>query len=77
MAGAMLVLFAACRVPALRNVIGPDVLTAGEHLRKLLEEWKQVVGGPESPSVEQSLVLIIHAGRLIRQVYESQPHDMC
>jgi len=55
MAGAMLVLLAACQVPALRGLIGPDVLRAGDHLKQLLEGWQRIGGGPSSPSVDQSV----------------------
>lgn len=69
MAGAMLVLLAASRVPSLRGVIGPDLLTAGEHLRRLLTSWQQVSGGPSSPSVEQSVRVICEADEFISQVF--------
>ncbi|EGY23569.1 C6 zinc finger domain-containing protein [Verticillium dahliae VdLs.17] len=69
MAGAMLVLLAACRVPALRELIGSEILSAGEHLRQLLEGWQEVMGDPASPSVEQSVRIIAEADRFIRQVY--------
>lgn len=68
MAGAMLVLLAACRTPSLKDLIGPEVLAAGDHLRKLLEGWQQVMGGPSSPSVDQSVRIISEADRFIRQV---------
>ena len=67
MAGAMLVLLAACRTPSLKDLIGPEVLAAGDHLRKLLEGWQQVMGDPSSPSVEQSVRIISEADRFIRQ----------
>ncbi|KAL1878129.1 hypothetical protein VTK73DRAFT_8009 [Phialemonium thermophilum] len=70
MAAAMLVLLAACRVPALRSLIGPEVLGAGAHLRELLEDWRQVCGEPSSPSVDQSVRVIGEADGFIRQVYE-------
>lgn len=70
MAGAMLVLLAACRVPSLQSLIGPEVLLAGDHLRQLLEGWQQVCGGPASPSVDQSVRIIGEADRFIREVYE-------
>ncbi|KAG7147425.1 multidrug resistance regulator 2 like protein [Verticillium longisporum] len=69
MAGAMLVLLAACRVPALRELIGSEILSAGEHLRQVLEGWQEVMGDPASPSVEQSVRIIAEADRFIRQVY--------
>ncbi|KAK3355522.1 hypothetical protein B0H65DRAFT_544768 [Neurospora tetraspora] len=37
MAGAMLVLLAACRIPPLKSLIGPEILQAGSHLRELLD----------------------------------------
>lgn len=69
MAGAMLVLLAACKIPALRNLIGPEVLAAGDHLRQLLEGWQRVAGDPTAPSVNQSVRIIADADRFIRQVY--------
>lgn len=68
MAGAMLVLLAACRTPSLKDLIGLEVVAAGDHLRKLLEGWQQVMGDPSSPSVDQSLRIISEADRFIRQV---------
>ncbi|KAK4176513.1 hypothetical protein QBC36DRAFT_187313 [Triangularia setosa] len=69
MAGAMLVLLAACQIPSLRNLIGPEVLAAGDHLTQLLERWQEVSGGPISPSVDQSVRIIKEADRFIRDVY--------
>ncbi|VBB71886.1 Putative protein of unknown function [Podospora comata] len=70
MAGAMLVLLAACQVPSLRNLIGPEVLAAGHHLTQLLEGWQEVAGGPSSPSVDQSVHIIKEADGFIRNVYD-------
>lgn len=70
MAGAMLIILAACRIPALRDLIERDVLTAGVHLRDLLEGWQAVAGDPTSPSVDQSVRIIGEADRFIRQVYD-------
>ncbi|KAH8901022.1 C6 zinc finger domain-containing protein [Thozetella sp. PMI_491] len=69
MVGAMLVLLAACRVPSLRSLIGPEVLSAGGHLRQLFLEWQAASGDPSSPSVDQSVHLIGEADRFVRQVY--------
>jgi hypothetical protein len=69
MAGAMLVLLAACRTPSLRNLISPEILLAGDHLKQLLEGWQKVSGDPSSPSVDQSVRIIGEADRFIRQVY--------
>jgi transcription factor-like protein len=74
MAGAMLMLLAACRVTDLQALLGPEVLVAGEHLQTLLERWQAFMGNPRSPSVEQSMKLIADADRLIKQVYKSQEH---
>lgn len=71
MAGAMLVLLAASRVPALRTILTPpnlDLPAAGSHLRSLLTHWQRVAGGPVSPSVEQSVRVICAADEFIRQV---------
>ncbi|KAK4231088.1 lactose permease [Podospora fimiseda] len=72
MAGAMLVLLAACQTPSLRGLIGPEVLSAGDHLKGLLEGWQQLSGGPSSPSVDQSVRIISEADRFIRQVYSTE-----
>lgn len=70
MAGAMLVLLAASRVPYLRGVLGPeDLLAAGDHLRRLLARWQRVAGDPSSPSVDQSVRIICEADEFIRQVF--------
>jgi hypothetical protein len=73
MAGAMLVILAACRIPTLRNLIAPEVLGAGYHLRQLLEGWQRVLGDPTSPSVDQSIRIIGEADRFIQQVYGAGP----
>lgn len=69
MAGAMLVLLAAIRIPSLKRLIGPEVLAAGNHLRGLLEEWQSVLGDPRSPSVDQSVRIIVEADRFIKEAY--------
>lgn len=69
----MLVLLAACRMPALRNLIGIDVLSAGDHLMQLFESWQKVLGEPSSPSVDQSVRIIREADRFIREVYGREP----
>ncbi len=66
-------ILAACRIPSLRNLIGPEVLAAGDHLRRLLEEWQRVSGDPSSPSVDQSVRIIGEADRFIQQVYGGGP----
>lgn len=75
MAAAMLVLLAACRMPALRGLIGPDVLLAGDHLMNLFESWETVSGEPTSPSISQSVRVIKESARFIGEVYgrESRP----
>ena len=69
MAGAMLVLLAACRVRALRRLIGAEVLSAGGHLRRLFLEWQKISGKLASPSVEQSVRIIEQAEEFIGEVY--------
>ena len=71
----MLVLLAACRVPSLRGLIDPDVLGAGDHLKTLLQGWQRAVGGPLSPSVEQSIRIIHEADKFIREAYLPSPRD--
>jgi hypothetical protein len=72
MAAAMLILLAACRMPTLRSLIGPEVLAAGNHLIQLLEGWQMVSGNPNSPSVDQSVRIIREADKFIREVYGSR-----
>ncbi|KAK2002609.1 C6 zinc finger domain-containing protein [Colletotrichum falcatum] len=71
MAGAMLVLLAACRIPALKDMIGPEVLGAGDHLRQLLQGWQGVMGEPTSPSVNQAIRIISDADKFIQEVYQA------
>lgn len=72
MAGAMLVLLAACRIPSLKTLIGPEILQAGSHLRELLVGWQKVQGEPRSPSVDQSVHIIHEAEKFTRQVYAGE-----
>jgi len=69
MAGAMLILLAACRIPALQGLIGGDMLRAAEHLKGLFRDWRLAQGGPDSPSVEQSVRVIEEADKFIQQVH--------
>lgn len=76
MAGAMLVLLAACRIPSIKKLIRPDILQAGSHLRELLVGWQQVQGEPSSPSVDQSVYIIQEAERFIKEVYTAERGDV-
>ncbi|KAF9877230.1 putative C6 zinc finger domain-containing protein [Colletotrichum karsti] len=71
MAGAMLVLLAACRISSLKDMIGPEVLGAGDHLKQLLQSWQSVMGDPPSPSVDQSIRMIKDLDRFIQEVYRA------
>ncbi|EGO52035.1 hypothetical protein NEUTE1DRAFT_149656 [Neurospora tetrasperma FGSC 2508] len=75
MAGAMLVLLAACRISLLKDLIRPEILQAGSHLRELLVGWQKVQGDPSSPSVDQSVHIIKEAERFIRQVYKGEKDE--
>jgi hypothetical protein len=77
MAAAMLVLLAACRMPALRNLIGPKVLVAGDHLINLFECWQRVWGDSSSPSINQSVRVIRESARFIGEVYERESRIGC
>lgn len=77
MAAAMLVLLAACRMPALRNLIGPEVLVAGDHLINLFECWQRVSGDSSSPSINQSVRVIRESARFIGEVYERESRIGC
>lgn len=69
MAGAMLVLLAASKIPSLRDLIRPEVFSAGDHLIRLFEEWQELLGGPPSPSVAQSIRIIDSADRFIKDSF--------
>ncbi|KAG6031190.1 hypothetical protein E4U41_007651 [Claviceps citrina] len=69
------VLCPACRVPSLRDLLEPDVLLAGEHLKQLLQGWQRIVGNARSPSVEQSIRIIHEADNFIREAYSQSPRD--
>lgn len=69
MAGAMLVLLAASRVPLLQPLLGREVLEAGNHLRSLLSDWSIYLNTPTSPSVIQSIRIIEDADKIIKQTY--------
>ncbi|KAI6638897.1 hypothetical protein MCOR08_002355 [Pyricularia oryzae] len=72
MAGAMCLLLAACRTPALRDMLAArDVLACGRHLGRLFESWTAAMGGQRSPSIEQSVRIIAEADRFIRELYGS------
>lgn len=65
MAGAMLILLAACRLPLLRDIIDNEVTKVGSHIRSLVGSWMLVPGQTESPSISQSLRLIAKIDRFI------------
>jgi hypothetical protein len=69
MTGAMLVLLAACRLGALRQLLGKEVLMAGPHLKQLIKGWIDVSGDPASPSVDQSLRIISEVTSLMENEY--------
>ncbi|KAF4471290.1 C6 transcription factor [Fusarium albosuccineum] len=67
MSGAMLILLAACQVPALKDLIGPRVTRVGDHLEQLFSHWRGISFGADSPSVERSLWLIQQADGFIKE----------
>jgi len=67
MAGAMLILLAAIRLPALRQLVAKEVRSTGRHLNELIPGWMAVSGEPVSPSVDQSLRIIAEVTDLIEQ----------
>jgi hypothetical protein len=75
MTGGMLILLAACRVPSLRERMGPEVTTLGSFLKQLIEPWMRVPGEFISPSVEQSLRMICEADDCIKQQYRSSDSE--
>lgn len=72
MAGAMLVLLAACVVTKLRELMSPDTVSAGDHLKSLLLRWQEVSSGPASPSVIQGVRIIEVANTFIKEVTDSK-----
>lgn len=72
MAGGMLVLLAACRVPSLKRVMSHKVLSAGTHLQRLFEDWQQLSGNPYSPSANQALQIIRAADKFIKVEYREE-----
>lgn len=73
MAGAMLVMLAASRVARLRELMRPDTLSAGDHLKSLLPRWQQLSDGPSSPSVSQSVRIIDAADKFIKEILTQSP----
>lgn len=69
MAGGMLILLAASKIPSLRSRIGAEVTTLGDHLQQLIETWMFVPGEAVSPSVEQSLRMIADVGGFLKAEY--------
>ncbi|KAM5369400.1 hypothetical protein ACJZ2D_009014 [Fusarium nematophilum] len=69
MSGAMLILLAACQVPALKEFIGPRATQVGDHLQGLFNHWREISFGVDSPSVDRSLWLIQQADRYIKESY--------
>jgi hypothetical protein len=72
MAGAMLIILAAYRLPRLRQRIKRDVTSLGRHLEPRLKRWMQVPCQPVSPSVEHSLRLIMMTDEFLRREHEGQ-----
>ncbi|KAI8650085.1 Zn(2)-C6 fungal-type domain-containing protein [Fusarium sp. Ph1] len=67
MSGAMLILLAACQVPALKDLISHRVTRVGDHLQQLFHHWRSISFGADSPSVERSLGLIEKADGYIKE----------
>lgn len=73
---AMLVLVAACRVPWLRSLVGPDAMLVGDHVKRLLQSWQRLAcSGPPSPSVDQNIRVIDEADRFLKVVYLLTPPE--
>jgi len=69
MAGGMLILLAASKIPSLRSRIGGEVTNLGDHLQQLFETWMFVPSDSVSPSVEQSLRMICDVGAFLKSEY--------
>ncbi|KAH8812903.1 hypothetical protein F5884DRAFT_318279 [Xylogone sp. PMI_703] len=70
MTAAMLILFAARRIPALRQLIGEEVLSVGSQLSQLIQGWTDILGEPRSPSIDQSLRIINKINVLMQDTYQ-------
>lgn len=68
MATAMMVLLATCHSMRQITQLRHDVLSTGPHLRKVFRRWQEVLGGPESPSVEQGMRIMYETERLMQSV---------
>ncbi|KAK7931990.1 hypothetical protein PG985_002702, partial [Apiospora marii] len=68
MATAMMILLATCH--SLRQItqLRHDIMSTGPHLRKVFRRWQEVLGTPESPSVEQGMRIIYETERLMQSV---------
>ncbi|KAK8097291.1 hypothetical protein PG999_013235 [Apiospora kogelbergensis] len=68
MATAMMILLATCH--SLRQItqMRHDIMSTGPHLRKVFRRWQEVLGIPESPSVEQGMRIIYETERLMQSV---------
>ncbi|KAK8069253.1 C6 zinc finger domain-containing protein [Apiospora phragmitis] len=71
MATAMMILLATCH--SLRQItqLRHDIMSTGPHLRKVFRRWQEVLGTPESPSVEQGMRIIYETERLMQGVGRS------
>ncbi|KAL2830620.1 hypothetical protein BDW59DRAFT_141204 [Aspergillus cavernicola] len=65
----MLILLAAANNAHLLPLISDGVLTAGKRLVALYQKWDSAVGGPNSPSVEQSVRLMGHVDVYINHLF--------
>ncbi|TAQ89900.1 hypothetical protein B7494_g1772 [Chlorociboria aeruginascens] len=72
MTGAMLILLAAYRLPVLRHLVGEEVLRAGSHLKRCIQSWSEVLGPPNSPSVDQSLRMICEIDDIMQQEHHEK-----
>ena len=73
MSGAVLILLAACQVPALKGLIEPTVTQVGPQLLGLFEQWQESSFGADAPSVNQCLWIIREGDRFIQEAYQGQP----
>ncbi|KAI1864481.1 uncharacterized protein JN550_008768 [Neoarthrinium moseri] len=64
MATAMMILLATCR-SVRQSTHRHDVMETGPHLRKVFHKWRETLGSPESPSVEQGIRIIYETERLM------------
>ncbi|ORY60924.1 uncharacterized protein BCR38DRAFT_349309 [Pseudomassariella vexata] len=66
MATAMMILLATCSSVREITQLRHDIMHTGPHLRKVFRRWQEVLGTPESPSVDQGMRIIYETEKLMQ-----------